>query len=65
MEIKQDLIKENVLDISPPPFAFLKIERHHPSCQQAPQPWANEENRAALDVLMDGASPSTLVSLAA
>lgn len=49
----------------PTPCAFLKIERHHPSCQQAPQPWANEENRAALDVLMDAASPSTLVSLAA
>lgn len=64
MEIKQDLIQENVLDI-PPLLLFWKIERHHPSCQQAPQPWANEENRAALDVLMDGASPSTLVSLAA
>lgn len=63
MEIKQDLIQDNVLDIFPP-FAFVKIERHHPSCQQAPQPWANEENRVALDVLMDGASPSTLVSLA-
>lgn len=59
MEIKQDVIQQNLLDLWPP-SAFLKVEHHHPSCQQ----WPNEENRITPDVLTDGASPSTLVSLA-
>lgn len=59
MEIKQDVIQQNLLDLLPR-SAFLKRERHHPSCQQRP----NEENRITLDLLIDAASPSTLVSLA-
>lgn len=63
MEMKQDLIQQSVVDIFPP-LLFWKFEHHRPSCQQPLQSCTNEEHRFALDVLMYGASPSTLVSLA-